>query len=1060
MTLPEEEQKVLDYWDSINILKLILDAKKPLGRFEFTEGPPTANGLPGIHHVYSRSVKDIIMRFRFMEGYWVPRKAGWDTHGLPVELEIEKALGLKTKKDILDYGIDNFNKKCRESVFKYVKEWEKLTKRMAFWLDMDNPYITCENYYIESIWWSLKQMFDRNLIYKGRKVVPFCPRCETALSSHEIALGYEYVTEESIYITFKLKDPKWEGAKIIAWTTTPWTLLNNIAIAASEDGRYSLIEHEGERYIIATKLISNLFPEGTYTTVREMFGADLMYEKYEPLFDYFEHLSEENGYIVITGNFVDTELTSENVSSGFVHIAPAYGEDDFEIGKDYDLPFIQSINEKGFFDDSIPPLKGKYFKIHKEDKGKEGVWDTDKWVVQELKKMGKLLDTKDYAHDYPFCWRCHRALLYYARDSWFIAMSRFREDLLETNDKVNWVPESIGKGRFGNFLDGVRDWAISRERFWGTPLPIWVCSDEECNHKIAIGSYEELKNQSIGNIVLEDYHKPMVDEVLIPCPECKKDMRRTSEVIDCWYDSGAAPFAQYHYPFENKEMIESGDMYPVAFIAEGMDQTRGWFYTLHAIATVVFGHNAFNNVIVNGIVLDGEGQKMSKTIGNTIDPWTIFNESGSDPLRWLYYVSGPPHKEKRLSIENVRYVVSQFIDKYWNSFMLFKTNAINNGITPNLNFDVKSLKDNSDLWMVSKINALAKEVKDLLDDYSIFKSSEKIQSFVNIDFSNWYLRLARKRLLEKDQDVYNIIYYVFDIVNRLMAPYIPFMTEKVFLELQELFKYANDYKSIHLMDFPEADENIINKDILEEMEFIISLIQDLRGLREQKRIKTRQPIKEYLLSLNDENKKITEKYEDLIKSEVNVKEINFISKDKAKELFTESLVLSKGIIGRDFKQDRTKVEDYLQNTKIEEITKNFHKGKLRITFGEKKYELTKEHYQIEQNAKEPYGVKVTNYGIVLINSDLDDTLLREGFARDFVRNIQNIRKELKLSRGKEKIKIYVINDIDIEKELGEFIDDVKEEIGCIKFGKEEKGEPFSFKIQGKEIKVMIEVVDS
>jgi len=1058
MTLPEEEQKILDYWDSIDIIKLVLDAKKPLGKYEFTEGPPTANGLPGVHHVYSRSVKDIILRFKFMEGYWVPRKAGWDTHGLPVEIEIEKKLGLKSKKDIVEYGIDNFNKKCRESVFQYVKEWEKLTKRMAFWLDMDNPYITCENYFIESIWWSLKQMFDRDLIYKGRKVVPFCPRCETPLSSHEIAQGYVDLTEESIYITFKLLDPKWEGAKIIAWTTTPWTLLNNIAIAASEDGRYSLLEHDGEKYIIATKLINNLFAEGTYTKIREMFGADLMYEKYEPLFDYFKHLSEENGYIVITGDFVDTELTSENISTGFVHIAPAYGEDDFEVGKEFELPFLQSIDEKGFFDDSVPELKGKYFKIHQEDIGKADVWDTDKWVVEELKKMGKLLNTKEYTHDYPFCWRCHRALLYYARESWFIAMSRFREDLLDTNDKVNWVPSAIGKGRFGNFLDSVRDWAISRERFWGTPLPIWVCSNEECDHKLAIGSYEELKEKSKGNIVLEDYHKPMVDEILIPCPECSKDMQRTSEVIDCWYDSGAAPFAQYHYPFENKELVESEDTYPVAFIAEGMDQTRGWFYTLHAIATVVFGHNAFNNVVVNGIVLDGEGQKMSKTVGNTIDPWTIFNASGSDPLRWLYYVSGPPHKEKRLSIENVRYIVSQFIDKYWNSFKLFKTNAVNNSITPTLDFDVNSLKDNTDLWMVVKINSLAKEVKDLLDNYIIFKSSDIMQSFVNNDFSNWYLRLARKRLLEKDQDAYNIIFYVFDIINRLMAPYIPFMTEKVFLEMQELFKYSNDTKSVHLMDYPEADEELINTAILEEMDLIIDLIQDLRALREQKRIKTRQPIKEYLLSLNEENKKIAEKYKDLIKSELNVKDLIFISEDKAKTLYSESLVLSKGTIGRDFKQDRLKVQEYLEKTDIAEIKKNFQKGKLKITLGEKKYEITKEHIQIEQNANDPYGVKVSNYGIALINSEMDDELLREGFARDFVRNIQNIRKELKLSRGKEKIIINIISDIDIKKELGISCDDVQEETGCHEIGAEKKGESFSFKIQGKEIKVMIEVV--
>jgi isoleucyl-tRNA synthetase len=1060
MTLPEEEQKILDYWDSIDIIKLILEAEKPLGKYEFTEGPPTANGLPGVHHVYSRSVKDIILRFKFMEGYWVPRKAGWDTHGLPVELEIEKELGIKTKKEILEYGIDNFNKKCRESVFRYVVEWEKLTKRMAFWLDMDNPYITCENYFIESIWWSLQQMFDRDLIYKGRKVVPFCPRCETPLSSHEIALGYENIKEESIYITFKLLDPKWEGVKIVAWTTTPWTLLNNIAIAAAPDGRYSLIEHKGEKYIIATKLISNLFEEGSYKKIREIFGSDLMYEKYEPLFPYFEHLLEEKGYIVITGDFVDTEPTSDNISTGFVHIAPAYGEDDFNVGQEFELPFIQSINEKGYFDDTVPPLKGKYFKIRREDIGKKDVWDTDKWVVEELKKMGKLIDTQDYTHDYPFCWRCKRALLYYARESWFIAMSRFRDDLMETNSKVNWVPQSIGVGRFGNFLDNVRDWAISRERFWGTPLPIWVCSNEDCNHKIAIGSYEELKEKSIGNIVLEDYHKPMVDEILIPCPKCKSEMKRTPDVIDCWYDSGAAPFAQYHYPFENKELVESKNTYPVAFIAEGMDQTRGWFYTLHAIATVVFGHHAFDNVVVNGIVLDGEGHKMSKSIGNTIDPWTIFNLQGSDALRWLYYISGPPHKEKRLSLENVKYVVSQFISKYWNSFLLFSNNSRMNDVTPSLKFDPTKLKNPIDTWVISKINSVAKEVKGLLDDYLIYKAAELIQRFIIDDLSNWYLRLARKRFLEKDPEAYNVVYYIFDIINRCIAPFVPFMAERLFLQMQGSYEYGKEWKSVHMMEYPEGEDKLINSDLIKEMDFLNNITQDLRALREENRIKIRQPIKEYLLYLKDDKQAIVEKFEELIKNELNVKALNFIDEKKAKSLYTEELKINKGAIGRDFKQDRSKIENYLESTNVDEIQSKFMKGRIKVKMDDKEYKVTKEHFQIIQQAKEPYTVKVQSYGSILINSELDDELLQEGFVRDFIRNIQNLRKQLGLKRGKEKIKINILSDINIEEKLGKFIDDVKDETGCIEIGKEKNGKEFTFKIQGKEIKVLVEVMNS
>ncbi|MFX1277571.1 MAG: isoleucine--tRNA ligase [Promethearchaeota archaeon] len=1061
MTLPEEETRILEYWDSISIIKLILDAKKPKGRFQFTEGPPTANGLPGIHHVYARSIKDIILRYKFMDGYWVPRKAGWDTHGLPVEIEVEKELGLKTKKDILDYGIDKFNKKCRESVFKYVTEWEKLTKRMAFWLDMENPYITCENYFIESIWWSLKQIFDKEKIYKGRKVVPFCPRCETPLSSHEISLGYENVTEESIYVKFRLLDPNFEDVKIVAWTTTPWTLLSNVALAANADSRYSLVEFNEEKLIIATSLLDTVLGEGSYKKVKEFYGSDLLYKKYEPLFPYFEHLSKKNGFIVVTGDFVSTEATSDNISTGFVHIAPAFGEDDYNIGQEYELPFIQPINEKGFFDDSIPELKGKYFKIHREDIGKKGIWDTDKWVVDELKKMDKLLNTRDYAHDYPFCWRCKRALLYYARESWFIEMSRFREDLLETNDKVNWVPKSIGTGRFGNFLDNVRDWAVSRERFWGTPLPIWICNNNECNHKIAIGSYEELKQLSKGNVVLEDYHKPMIDEILITCPKCKSDMERTPEVIDVWYDSGAAPFAQYHYPFENKDLVDKGGAYPVDFIAEGMDQTRGWFYTLHAIGTVVFNQNAFHNVVVNGIVLDGEGRKMSKSLGNTIDPWTIFNLQGADALRWLYYVSGPPHKEKRLSIDNVKYVISQFTSKYENSFKLFSENCKSNNIKPNLKFDSGNLKNYLDQWILAKINVISKQLKQFLDDYLIFNSAEIIQKFVIDDLSNWYLRFARNRFLEGDQDVYDVTFYIFDILNRLMAPFVPFLTEKIFLQMQDQFNYKKKIKSIHLMDFPKFNDKLINDLLIEEMDFLNKLIQDLRSLRDQVKIKIRQPIKEYLLHFKQDKIKIIKKYEKLITSELRVKKLNFIDKKKATSLYSEKLILNTGAIGKDFKRDRKKVEQYLSNLTISDIKKSMTKGKLKVILDNKEYEITKDHFQIEQSAKEPYSVKLSGEGILFINSELNEILLKEGFINDFIRNMQDIRKKLGLTRGKEKLIVNIQNDFDLKKELtSDFIEAVKEETGIVKIGNEKKGREYNFKIQKKEISVCIEVINS
>jgi len=1058
MTLPEEEQKVLDYWDSISILDRLQKAEKPKGRFQFTEGPPTANGLPGVHHVLSRCIKDIIIRYKFMDGFWVPRKAGWDTHGLPVEIEVEKDLGLDTKKDVMEYGIDKFNKKCKESVFRYVDEWEKATKRMAFWLDMEDAYITCENYYMESVWWSLKQIFDKGLIYKGHKIVPYCPRCETPLSSHELAQGYENITETSIYIKFQLKDPNFDDVKAVAWTTTPWTLLSNVALAVNPDSRYSLVKHDDEKLIIATNLVDKVLGEGNYEKIREFYGSDLVYKQYEPLFPYFEDLSDENGFVIVTADFVDTEPTEGNISTGFVHIAPAFGEDDFEVSKEFDLPFVQPINEDGYFDESIPELEGKYFKVSREEQNNPEVFDVDEWVIDQLLNMDKLLSRREYSHDYPFCWRCKRALLYYARESWFIEMSRRRFELLEQNDKVNWVPETIGEGRFGNFLDNVRDWAISRERFWGTPFPIWICTDEDCEHKLAVGSYEELKELSKGNVELEDYHKPMIDDVIIPCPECGSDMERTPEVIDCWYDSGSAPFAQYHYPFENEELIDSKKAYPIDFIAEGMDQTRGWFYTMHAIATVVFDQNAYKNCVVNGIVLDAEGQKMSKSVGNTIDPWEIFNLYGADALRWLYYVSGPPHKDKRLSFENVRNTVSQFITKYWHSYLLFSKSTKGLDVKPSLNFDPNQLENPLDKWMISRINYVNKKVKSYLDDYTIYYAALAIQEFVANDLSNWYLRLVRDRFLEEDEDVYNVMFYVFDKLNRMTAPFVPFLTERIFLRMQDELDYFKDTKSVHLLSFPDYDDDLIDESLDEEMDFVNEITQDLRALRDKVRIKIRQPIKEYLFYLKEDSKKeIIEKYQGLIKSELNVKELNFVKKEKARSFYEEELILNHGTIGRDFKQDRLKVEEYLKSMDIEELKDKISKGKFKTKIEGKEYTIKKEHFEIEQEAEEPYEVKLTNYGIVLINSGLDEDLLQEGFARDFIRNIQSIRKELELSRFKEKIIVNIVNEIDPQELLGEYIPEIKDETGTVKIGSKKEGEKFSFEIQDQKLDVYVQV---
>ncbi len=1059
MTLPEEEKKILEYWDSISMIDLVLKAKKEKGRFQFTEGPPTANGLPGIHHVYSRSIKDIILRYRFMEGYHVPRKAGWDTHGLPVELEVEKELHFTKKKDILDYGIDKFNKKCKESVFKYVGEWEKLTSRMAFWLDMKNPYITCDKDYIESIWWSLKKLFDMGKIYKGRKVVPFCPRCETALSSHELSQGYENVTETSVYITFKIKDPNFEGVKFVAWTTTPWTLLSNLALAVNPNSRYALIEWKDEKLIIATELLDTVLGTGTYKVVREIFGDDMKYKKYEPLFPYFAHLEKENGFIVVTGDFVTTEPTTDNVSTGFVHIAPAFGEDDYNVGMEFKLPFLQPISEKGFFDDSIPELAGKYFKIDRDDAGKKGAWDTDAWVIDQLKKQGKLLGTRDYAHDYPFCWRCKRALLYYARESWFVNTASFKDDLVDFNKQVNWVPATIGEGRFGNFLESVRDWAISRERFWGTPLPLWLCSNPTCNHITAVGSYAELEARSKGHVIMNDYHKPMIDEVLIPCEKCGKDMLRTPEVIDCWYDSGAAPFAQYHYPFENKELVEDGGAYPMDFIAEGMDQTRGWFYTLHAIATMVFNHIGFKNVVVNGIVNDEQGRKMSKSLKNIIDPWTIFDNQGADAIRFYYYVSGPPHKEKSMSLESIRLIVSQFITKYWNSFKLFSQNVEATGMKPNVKFDPGKVTNPLDAWMLHRTNLAIKAVKNELDVYNIYPAAVAVQEFVDNALSNWYLRLSRKRFVEGDQDVYDVTFYVFDRVNRLLAPFVPFVTEKIFIEMQGILGYAKGVKSVHLLDYPVPDEKFMDERVIDEMKFIELLVQDMRATRDAAKIKTRQPVKDYVLHVKDAAKAgMLGKYKDFLASELNFKDLAIVDEKDAASRFSITVKLNPGAIGRDFKKDKQKVEAFLKQQDPCDLLTKVAKGTWMVEIGGTEREITQEHVQVEYEGKAPYTVRVLPYGTVLLNTELDATLEREGLARDLIRNVQNIRKRMNLSRHKETIVINIPGkELDVAAELGEFIDLVKAETRCTGFGTAMDGTEFPVQVGDKKFKVYVKV---
>ncbi len=1049
----KEEEKIIEYWKSIDIINKLKSAKKPKGLFSFTEGPPTANGKPGVHHVLSRSMKDIILRYRFMKGYWIPRKAGWDTHGLPVEIEVEKELGLHSKKEVLKYGIAEYNKKCRESVFRYIKDWENLTDRMAFWLDMKDAYITYENYFIESVWWSLKQLGDRGLIYKGHKVVPFCPSCGTPLSSHEVALGYQNVKEETVYIKFKLLSQ--ENTYILAWTTTPWTLLSNVALAANGSGRYALVKYQDANYIVATALIPNVF-KGNFEIVREFLGADLLYQKYEPLFPYFANLAEKNAFIVVNSDYVDTELKADNISTGFVHIACAFGEDDYNVGIEYELPFLQPIDENGYFDESIPELKGKYFKVQPDQKGKKGVWDTDKWVIGELKKMNKLFGMADYEHDYPFCWRCKMALLYYARESWFIKVSAYCEDLVNTNSKVNWIPPSIGEGRFNNFIENARDWAISRERFWGTPLPFWVCSNEKCNEIEFIGSYQELKEKSIGNIELQDYHKPHIDAVKLKCKKCGSEMIRTPEVLDCWYDSGAAPFAQYHYPFENKEIVEKE--YPMDFICEGMDQTRGWFYSLHAIATLVFNHEAYRNVISTGLVLDGEGQKMSKSKGNIIDPWSVFNTYGADAIRFLYYVMNQPHKAKWLSLDEVKGTLSQFVTKIWNIYTFFKQNAEAVNYKPK-KIQPSKLTEKIDKWLYSQLNKTIQEVDSNLEKYLIFEAAVALQNFVVNDLSNWYIRVLRSRFQTLDENAFGLLYHAIFQVIKLAAPFIPFMTERVYLALKNDFKVKGLGESVHFEDYPTADTSSIDEKLNEQMGFLETFVQDLRGLRAESKIKVRQPIKRFIIYVKDEeHKTIIKEFEALIKDQLNVKALEFIGKEESEQYYTESLVIDKKAIGKSFKEYMKKITPELDALTVEEYKKK--KGKIVIKISEdKKIELTKEYISLKQESKEGFNVLVSNAAVIILDQELGDEMKREGAARDLNRILQNFRKEHSLKKGVEKLKLVIDSSANVEETFGSYLADVLQETNTVELKSEVVSEETAvLKLPEKQIKIKISII--
>ncbi len=968
LSFVENELDVIKYWQQNKIFEKSIELREGREAFSFFEGPPTANGEPHIGHVITRVVKDIIPRYKTMKGYKVSRKAGWDTHGLPVELEVEKVLGLSSKPEIERFGVQEFICKCKESVWKYKSNWEEMSTRVGFWVDMENPYVTYDNNYIESEWWALKRIWDEDLLYLGHRVVPYCPRCGTALSSHEVAQGYKDVKETSVYVKFKIKDT--QNEYFLAWTTTPWTLPSNVALVVNANENYSKVKCGDDIYIMASALLDTVLTD-KYEIIETVKGAELEGMEYEQLFPFYK--ADKKCCYVACDNYVT--LTD---GTGIVHTAPAFGEDDARVGKLYDLPFIQLVDEQGKFVDSVEPWKGVFVK------------DADPLIIKELRISGKLYKKADYEHSYPFCWRCDTPLIYYARDAWFIKMTALRDRLVKNNNTVNWFPENVKTGRFGNFLENVIDWGLSRERYWGTPLPIWVCENEKCGHKHAIGSIQELKEMGINVPDNIELHRPYIDAVKIKCPKCAAEMQRVPEVIDCWFDSGSMPFAQWHYPFENKEIFEQS--FPADFISEAIDQTRGWFYSLMAISTLLFDKSPYKNVIVLGHVQDKDGQKMSKHKGNGIDVWSVLNKQGADAVRWYFFINSAPWLPSRFYEDAVNEAQRKFIGTLWNTYAFYVLYANIDGFNPNeysLEYDKLSVMDK---WVLSRLNSLVKSVDEMLGGYKITESARALNDFVD-EVSNWYVRRSRERYWGKDMtqdkiNAYMTLYTVLVTVAKTAAPFIPFMTEKIYQNL--VLKINPDApESVHLCDFPDVNEDFIDKALEDRMDLCLKIVTLGRAARNGANIKNRQPLG--MMYIKAENLNLTSDDLDIIKGELNIKELKAVDDVEAFTSYKFKPQLK--TLGPKYGKLVPKIGVALSSADGNSLMQQLRAGAINLTIDGTDVTLTEGDLLIEASQKDGYFAEA-NYGITcVIDATLTEELIEEGFVRELISKIQTMRKE-------------------------------------------------------------------
>ena len=1056
--IADHQSEQAQAWEDMDLLKRSLETREGRERFLFYEGPPTANGKPGIHHVISRTLKDSVCKHKAMEGYQVPRKAGWDTHGLPVEIEVEKQLGLFTKKDIEDYGIREFNEKCRESVFRYESMWREMSKRMGFLADMDDPYITLNNDYIQTGWWILKEFFDSGLIYEGHKILPYCPRCGTGLASHEVSLGYKEVKTNTITTMFKRTD---DDSYFLAWTTTPWTCPSNVALTVGPNIDYikarlftqeevekkeeteskgetpdqRVKDHGGKKFYLAKSLADKILGAGNYEIIEEMKGQTLEFLEYEQLMPFIK-VDKKAFYITVNDYATDDEGT------GIVHTAPAFGEDDYNTGRKYGLPVPNPVDEEGKFMDT--PWKGRFVL-------EDGL---DVEIIKWLAAEGKLFSKEKMEHNYPFCWRCDTPLIYYSKPSWYIEMTKLKDDLVEYNNAVNWFPDYIGEKRFGNWLENVNDWAISRSRYWGTPIPIWRCS--QCGELKCMESRQELKDQAKEDIDIDiELHRPFVDEVHLTCDKCGGEMSRIPEVMDCWFDSGSMPFAQMFYPFQNKEDFDE-KWFPADFICEGIDQTRGWFYSLIAISTFIRKSAPYKNVLVNDLILDKNGKKMSKSKGNTADPFELFDKYGADATRWyLLYVS-PAWSPTRFDEDGLIEVAGKYFGTLRNIYNFFVLYANQDKLDPREFEDTLKFEDKPELdrWILSKYNSLIKDVIGDMDVYDHMKAVRKLQNFVVEDFSNWYIRRARRRfwaseLTDDKKSVYRTTYEILVGIAKLMAPLAPFIPDEIYINL-------TGGESVHLELYPEANESFIDRDLDKKMDLVRVLVGLGRGVREKEKIKVRQPLSSVLI--DGEYEDMISDMTDLIKEELNIKQVLF-QKDLERfmdyKLKPDFKVAGPELGGKikSFAGALSKLDSEGASKLISELNET---GEAVILLDGENQAIKKEWIDVQITAKEGFAVAMEDDIFTILDTTLTDELIKEGLAREFVSKVQQIRKQMNLEMM-DNIRIRYSSDNDAEVAIGEYKDYIKTETLALEMIME-NGEWDKFNLNGHDTGIHVEKV--